>query len=52
MNNDFYSNEAKGMIVGQIKHMTSILRLVARVDGVWLETAGGQKLEWIAESNQ
>ena len=52
MNNDFYINAANGMTVGQIKVMTSILILVARIDGVWLETVNGQKLDWIAESNQ
>lgn len=49
MNNDFYINAANGMKVGQIKIMTGRLLLVARIDGVWLETVTGQKLEFIAE---
>ena len=52
MDNDFYSNAAKGMKAGQIKIMTSILLLVARADGIYLETVHGEKLEWIAEANQ
>lgn len=52
MNNDFYISAAKGMKIGQIRIMSGLLVLVARVDGVWLETASGQKLEWIVESNQ
>ena len=51
MDNDFYSNAAKGMKAGQIKIMTSILLLVGRVDGVYLETVNGAKLEWICEVN-
>lgn len=52
MDNDFYMKAANGMKVGQIKIMTGILLLVAREDGVWLETTSGKKLEWIVESNQ
>lgn len=49
MNNDFYINAARGLAVGQIKVMSSLLVLVARIDGVWLETVTGQKLEWITK---
>lgn len=52
MNSDFYISAAEGMAVGQIRIMTNLLVLVARVDGVWLETITGRKLEWITESNQ
>ena len=49
MNNDFYIKAANCMKVGQIKIISSLLVLVARIDGVWLETVTGQKLEFIAK---